>query len=202
VHTADHLYVSPPRHPSIAALLIIALLVVAACRDDSRTVIAKNEEWTVTAVGSLDQRDIRNTFEVSRRGQLYARDAYLHRDSDSFNEEYPVREWTAPNALRISGDRLDKPAHYIDVRNDGSSPIKWLRVGAFEFFLLFDLPPGGSARLPCAKWHGDYGFRAEGEFQDGRRIARSPAAQGGEPARQVTVVVTNSGAAVSIAPQP
>ena len=183
-------------------MLLIALLDVAACRDDSRTVIARNDEWAVTAVGSLDKRDIRNTFEVTRRGQPYAHNAYLHWDSDSFNEEYPVREWIAPNALRISRDRLDKPAHYIEVRNEGSSPIKWLRVGAFEFFLLFDLPPGDSVRLPCAKWHGGYGFSAQGEFQDGRLIARTPTAQGDEPARQVTFVIRDSGASVSIAPQP
>lgn len=115
-----------------------------------------------------------------------------------------MREWTAANALRIGDDPLDKPAHFIEVHNERSSPIKWLRVGSFEFFLLFDVPPGGLARLPagmsrrllkCARWHGgDYGFSAQGEFQNGRRIDRMPTILGDGPARLVTVVATDTGA--------
>ncbi len=187
----------------LAALVVIIFISAGACNigDNTRTVIAQNDEWTVTAVGSLDGSDVRNTFDVSRRGEPYARDAYLYWDSHSFNEEYSVREWTAPNVLRIGHRRLDQPAHYIDVRNEGSSSIKWMRAGAFEFFLLFDLPSGGSARLPCAEWDGGYGgFTAEGEFQSGRRIPRSSTAQQADgPARLVSVVVTDAGVSLSIA---
>jgi hypothetical protein len=182
--------------------LVWCLLLTAACISKKRTVIAENEEWTITAVGGLNTADVEITFEAQRRGAPYA-SGHLHFNSDSFDEEYPIRAWAsvvAPNALRIGAVALQQAADHILLRNEATSAIKWLRVGSFEFFLVFDLSPGASIRLPCARWCGAYGFGAEGQFQDGRDIPPKHSVQADEPPRPVVVIVTDSGAGVSIQP--
>lgn len=152
----------------------------------------------MTAVGRIDLANVRITFEVTKRGQPYVTQAYLHSDSDSFDSESPVREWVAPNALYVGFRTGGDPVHTLVVRNEGSSAIKWMRVGAQEFFLVFDLASGAAISLRAYAWEGgSYGYTAEGQFQNGRRIERTPVLSGADSPRAVSVTVTDGGARLS-----
>jgi hypothetical protein len=90
------------RTPLAAQALVLAPVDATACdrRPQQRTLIASNDGWSVTAIGPLGQADHEVTFDVHRRGQLYA-SGYLHFDSDSFDREFPNRKWVAPNVLHF-----------------------------------------------------------------------------------------------------
>ena len=183
----------------LSGLCAVVAATVRCSPPKDRNVIAANEEYTVTAVGRIDRPDVRNTFEVSKRGQPFVTDAYLHWDSDSFEKESPIREWVATNALYVGDDRAARaPVHVIVVRNEASLAVKWMRVGAEDFFLVFDLAAGASITLPCRDWGGYYGFSAEGQFQNGRQIEHTSSVQAREPPRPVWMVVTDAGVAVSV----
>jgi len=198
---------TPVRRVTLNTLrkVLLSLLLSTACvfvpNDPIETVIASNDEWTVVGVGRLDKADVDNKFNVSRRGQPYVNGAYLHFDSDSFNSEYPIREWVAPNVLGLARALHKNPIHYIVVHNRSASRIKWLRVGAQDFFIVLDLASRASVELPCPDWGGAYGFSAIGAFEDGRRIKTGGSVQGDEPARTVEVLIADTTSSVTIQPK-
>jgi hypothetical protein len=176
--------------------LVVPLVMACSCvsRSHERTVIASNEEWTVTALGPVDEPDAEITFEAARRGTPYAA-GYLHADSDSFNQEFQDLVWVSPNALRMSPAYVRKGQSFdITLRNEAKVGIRWIRIGSTTAFLVFDVSPQQSSRLPSL-WWGGYGYFAEGEFLEGRPIVKGHVMQS-EYDKYVEVIVKDADTSV------
>jgi hypothetical protein len=169
-------------------LLPIGLLIAAAllngCATDppqpnanKRTLIASNAEWAVTAIGPIDRiydpffsfPHVEIKFEATRKGRMYAT-GVLDDDDDPFNSNFPLREWVAPNVLRMGHPRTQIRPVGITVRNEGTHAVAWLAIESnspVELFLFLGVPMGTEMRLPSK---GTVGMVVKGAWEDGRPI--------------------------------
>lgn len=158
--------------------VVAVLLTTPGCdtfAGDRRQVIARDAQWTITAVGDLEAtgRGFRANlvrFEAARLGVLYAEgDLYEAGPHDhSFAFRYDSREWVARNALRLAHV---PPPHLATVellvRNESSRTIKYMVVNSDELFLVLELPPGAFVTLPTRRWGDSIAITLRGAFDTG-----------------------------------
>ena len=186
---------------------IAAMVLATGCVEpvqpnaDKRTVIASNDEWTVTAIGPVDairdpfrvfpHVDIR--FEATRNGRLYAA-GLLHQDDDPFDSKFPQRAWVAPNVLRVWGPPAGSPQAAVSVRHQGLVSVKWLKIetGVPEVFLALRMMPATTLDVRAS---GTRVIRVTGEFEDGRPISGAGLSVD-ERTSAVQVVITDTGTSI------
>jgi hypothetical protein len=109
----------------------------------------------------------RNGRQVIRRQQLHSGDGF----DPGFDDLYPDHTWVSSSTLmfhrgEVGEDGLDT----VNVTNNTSKPIKFLRVQSGEMFLLLDLPPQTRTKLsPSAQTWLSW-LEVEGQFEDGKSI--------------------------------
>jgi len=167
---------------------------------DQRQVIARDAQWTITAVGDLEASG--RSFGVNRVRFEAARDGVRYADGDLYEagpHDHPFafrfnsREWVAQNALRLAHVT---PAHLENVellvRNESSTTIKYLRVRTDELFLLLELPPRAFVTLPTRRWGDITKITVHGMFDSGTSFdASSKGFQ--EAARRLKMVIRSDG---------
>lgn len=171
----------PPGHryarEHVGRLLFICLLGGCTNFDaNRRQVLAQNDHWTVWAVGDLqsyakgfETTEIR--FEVVRQGARYAEGELYEAGShdNSFDVQYPVRDWISPDVLRLYRvSEPDRPSVSLMVRNEGRSPIKWLKIRSAELLLMLGLPSGASRATLTRRWGDDLYIHVSGLFASGQ----------------------------------
>jgi hypothetical protein len=179
--------------------VLAVLLTTLGCdtfADDQRQVIARDAQWTITAVGDLEASGrgfLANfvRFEAARLGVRYADgDLYEAGPRDhSFAFRYDSREWVARNALRLAHvPPPHLPTVELLVRNESSRTIKYLVVNTDELFLLLELPPGAFVTLPTRRWGDFTAISLRGVFDSGASFHASSEVLKGA-AQRVDVIV-------------
>jgi len=182
-----------------AAVLTLSLAAIA-CHTfaaDQRQVIARNSEWTITAVGDLQTagayRATLIRFEAVRNGAPYVDGDLYEAYDDSFAAQYDSREWVAPNALRLG--RMPPPnlvTVQLLVGNETSQTIKYLILNTAEMFLLLELPPRAVVTVPTRRWGDFTDITLRGVFDSGASFhATSDLFKDAE--RRIKVIVRPSG---------
>ncbi len=176
--TASNIRWSSRRDGPVWCVLLLSVCLGCDTFDGNRReVIARNSDWTITAVGNLEAHGPafgRNLvrFEADHRGALYASgelyDAGSH--DRSFALRYELREWAFPDVLRLSSrPRSHCPAVSLVIRNQARATIRWLEFDRDEIFLLLQLLPGTSRTLPICM-ASDYTIFVSGGFDTGQQF--------------------------------
>ena len=179
---------------------VIALALAAIGCDnfvaDQRQVVARDEQWTITAVGDLQAsgRAFRANlirFEAARSGVPYADgDLYEAGSHDhSFAFRYDSREWVSQNALRLAHiPPPDLVTVELRVRNETQRTIKYLIINTDELFLVLQLPPRMSVAIPTRRWGDFTSVNVRGVFDSGASF-RATSGTFEDAARHVEVIV-------------
>ena len=143
--------------------------------------IASTPSWPFTQPADLRNRRV--TINVSRdgkaivdRAEVYDGDAY---DSD-FKDLYPDMEWSTENGLHLWNrkDRHGEKPHNSEIlitnRSGESVRYLYLKAGATDLYLMFELPADARLSLHTQLDHAEDLVGCEGEFND-RRITYSSA---------------------------
>ena len=143
--------------------------------------IASTPSWPFTEPADLRNRKV--TINVSRNGnaivdsaEVYDGDAY---DSD-FKELYPDMEWFAENGLHLwnrkrrYGENPHNTELVITNRSGESPKYLYLKAGARNLYLMFDLPVDARLTFHTQLDHSEDLVGCEGEFRD-RKITYSSA---------------------------
>jgi hypothetical protein len=114
--------------------------------------------------------------DVSKAGQLFVSDIWLHRAEDSFDLSFeagfPEVRWLSDNIVEFyRPDYFDQGADSLTVENNAGKLIKYLRVQSGNKFLIFELGSGKSISLKIPAARGDSQWIAvAGAFADGLAI--------------------------------
>lgn len=94
----------------------------------------------------------------------------------SFELGYPDSRWVGDNVLQFyNEENFDNgKSQVIFLSNNSNKTIKHLRLGSWDWFLLFDVLPGAHVRLSASPTKGDDAWvYLEGEFYDGQTFKKS-----------------------------
>ncbi|SRR5260370_1760606 len=143
--------------------------------------IASAPSWPFTQPADLRNRKV--TINVSKndevivdRVEIYKGDAY---DSD-FKDLYPDIEWFTENGLHIwnrkdfHGDAPQNKEIVITNRSGESLNYLYVRAGATDLFLIFDLPVDARLNFHAQLDHAEDLVGCKGDFKD-RKIGYSEA---------------------------
>lgn len=98
--------------------------------------------------------------DVSKAGQLFVSDIWLHRAEDSFDLSFeagfPEVRWLTDNIVEFyRPEYFDQGADSLTVENNAGKLIKYLRVQSGNKFLIFELGSGKSISLKIPAARGD-----------------------------------------------
>lgn len=114
--------------------------------------------------------------DLFRHSQPIMRGRKLHSGDwfdPAFENLYPHHSWENTSTLKFHrGNEPDQGRDTLNVTNNTSKTIKFLRVQAGELFLLFDLKAQDQTKLSAFPRTWLAGIIVEGEFEDGKRIPR------------------------------
>lgn len=114
--------------------------------------------------------------DVSKAGQLFVSDIWLHRAEDSFDLSFeagfPEVRWLTDNIVEFDRpEYFDQGADSLTVENKAGKLIKYLRVQSENKFLIFELGSGESISLKIPAARGDsQSIAVAGAFDDGLEI--------------------------------
>ncbi len=109
----------------------------------------------------------RNGEQVIRRRQLHSGDGF----DPGFDDLYTNHRWLNSSTLILHrGDIGESGFDTLNVTNNTSKPIRFLKIGAVEMFLLFDLQPHARVTLSSSSQTWLSWLTVEGEFEDGTSI--------------------------------
>lgn len=113
--------------------------------------------------------------DVYRHGELITRGQELHYGDwfdPAFENLYPGYTWVNNSTLMFHRRNGHEGAlDTLNVTNNTSKSIKFLRVQARDMFLLFDVKPQAQVNLSASPQTWLSGVIAEGEFEDRTSIA-------------------------------
>lgn len=125
--------------------------------------------WPFTSPADLENRRVSIT--VARHGvimvdrsDIYDGDAY----DSSFGNLYPSSEWLSETTLHLWQKSNSERTKEISIRNESGEHIKYLYVkaGKTNLFLLFDMPPDGSATVQAQLENWEDFVGCKGKFDD------------------------------------
>jgi hypothetical protein len=167
---------------------------------NSKQVIGRNAEWTITAIGDLQASGtgfgsnvVR--FEAARLGVPYVvGDLYEAGPHDNpFARRYEYREWVSRNVLRLSYvPPANLPTVELLVRNETLGTIKYLKLDTDELFLLLQLPPAASMTMATRQWGDFTSITVQGVFDRGGSFG-AESKSFANAARRIEVIVRSSG---------
>lgn len=115
--------------------------------------------------------------DLFRHGQPIMRGRKLHSGDwfdPAFENLYPEYSWENISTLKFHrGKEPEQSWDTLNVTNNTSKTIKFLRVQARELFLLFDLRAQAHTKLSAFPQTWLAGIMVEGEFEDGKPIPRT-----------------------------
>ena len=113
-------------------------------------------------------------FDLYRNGEQVARGREIHSGDwfdPAFENYYPGYVWVNSSTLMFHRRKGDEEAFdTLNITNNTSKSIKFLRVQAIDMFLLFDLKPQARVSLSASPQTWFSWVTAKGEFEDGTRI--------------------------------
>lgn len=114
--------------------------------------------------------------DVSKVGQPFISDIWLHSAEDSFDLSFeagfPEVRWRADNIVEFyRAQDFDAGRDSLLVENKASKPVRYLRIQSKNKFLLFEVHSGASVSLDIPAPRGDSQWIAlQGAFADGSEI--------------------------------
>ena len=163
----------------ILAVIVGARFWVKERTQEFLTTTSPDHTYTVRLKGSKGRPLIipnEVKADVSKVGQLFVSDIWLHQAEDSFDVSFeagfPHVRWIADNTVEFYRlDSFDRGADSLTVENNTGKLIKYLRVQSENKFLIFELGSGKSISLKIPAARGDSQWIAvAGAFADGLEI--------------------------------
>jgi hypothetical protein len=112
--------------------------------------------------------------DVYRNGELIARGQKLHLGDwfdPAFKHLYTAHAWVNKSTLMFHRRKTDEgPFDTLNITNNSSKSIRFLRLQAIDMFLLFDLKPQARVSLSASPQTWLSWVTATGEFEDGTNI--------------------------------
>jgi hypothetical protein len=163
----------------LCALIFLGRFWVHSQYKEFLTTTSPNHIYTVNLKGNKGRpliipNEVRA--DVSKAGQLFASDIWLHETTDSFDLSFeagfPKVRWLTGNIVEFyRPEYFERGADLLMVENQAGKLIKYLRVQAENKFLVFELASGTSISLKIPAARGDSQWIAiEGAFADDEKI--------------------------------
>ena len=115
-------------------------------------------------------------FDLFRQGKPIVRGRKLHSGDwfdPAFDDLYSQHAWANSSTLKFYRQSApDANGDTLNVTNNASKAIKFLRLQSTELFLLFDLKSQARAKLSASPQTWLSWIAVEGEFEDGTSIPR------------------------------
>ena len=163
----------------VLALIVVGRFWMKQRTQEFLTTTSPDHTYTVRLKGNKGRplimpNEVRA--DVSKAGQLFVSDIWLHRAEDSFDLSFeagfPDVRWLTDNIVEFyRPEYFDQGTDSLTVENNAGKLIKHLRVQSENKFLIFELRSGESISLKIPAARGDSQWIAvAGAFADGLEI--------------------------------
>lgn len=163
----------------VLALIVVGRFWIKERTKEFLTTTSPDHTYTVRLKGNKGRpliipNEVRA--DVSKAGQLFVSDIWLHQTEDSFDLSFeagfPDVRWLTDNIVEFyRPEYFDRGADSLTVDNNAGKLIKYLRVQSENRFLIFELGSGKSISLKIPAARGDSQWiGVAGAFADGIEI--------------------------------
>lgn len=163
----------------LCAFILLGRFWIRSEHKDFLTTTSPDHTYTVSLKGNKGRpliilNEVRA--DVSKAGQIFASDIWLHETGDSidlsFEAGFPDVRWLTDNIVEFyRPEYFEWGADSLMVENKAGKLIKYLRIQSGNKFLVFELGAGTSILLKIPAARGDSQWIAvEGAFADGLGI--------------------------------
>lgn len=193
-----------------AVSLSVLAFATSACVAPVTRIESPDKTYVLHLRGSTSRPDVPLIehsvyFDLYRHGKQVVREGKLHSGDwfdPAFENLYGDYTWVNSSTLIFHRRRGRKESRdNVNLTNNTSKSITFLRVQSGDLFLLFDLKPGAQASLSASPQTWLSWITAEGQFEDGRSIPRQGVNFQIEPGLKgpftYEIVINNDGPTIS-----